>query len=79
MHFVVRAVDPAAFDQFVAQTKQSGRALDRAAYEALANPGTSQPITYGSVQPGLFDDIATLKIPPSPGPAPAISPKTAEK
>jgi hypothetical protein len=28
-----------------------------------------QPSTYGSVAPGLFDQVVTLEIPPGPGPA----------
>jgi cytochrome o ubiquinol oxidase subunit 2 len=57
-HFEVLAMTPADFDAWVARAKQSGRALDAAAYTALAAKSRANPITYYStVEPKLFDSI----------------------
>ena len=42
--------------------------LRRAGYAVLARQGTVAPSTYGSVTPGLFDQVVTQHIPPGPGP-----------
>ena len=55
MRFDVVALEPSAFDDWVRQTKVAGGALDPKSYSELAKPGTvSQPSTYGTVSPGLF-------------------------
>jgi cytochrome o ubiquinol oxidase subunit 2 len=69
MRFQVRAVNPAAFSRWVAQTRASGPILDQGAYAALAGPSQNvRPATYRAVQPGLFATIAR-------GPAPHTSRK----
>ena len=55
MRFDVVALDPAAFDDWVRQTKAAGGTLDPANYAALVRPGTNPPSTYGTVAPGLFE------------------------
>ena len=85
MHFTVRAVPSADFDQWIAGAKQRGEPLDRAAYTALEKPGVpDHPFTYRNVDPALFPAIASQEIPPAPGPAhhnPSVQvhPLTAEK
>jgi cytochrome o ubiquinol oxidase subunit 2 len=55
MRFDVVALEPAAFDDWVKQTKAAGGTLDPAGYTTLAKPGTiSQPSAYGTISPDLF-------------------------
>jgi cytochrome o ubiquinol oxidase subunit 2 len=69
MNFIVHAVPQDRFEQWVAATRQTGPALDAAAYHALLQPSQNvAPFTYRSVAANLFDDIATQKFPPGPGP-----------
>lgn len=58
MDFAVKAVSAADFAAWVAQAKTAS-ALDAAAYAALAKPGTTGPLTYGSVLEKAFDDIVS--------------------
>ncbi|WP_324352756.1 ubiquinol oxidase subunit II [Methyloceanibacter sp.] len=56
--FQTLAQPKADFDAWVEKVKQSAKALDAAAYEALAKPSQKVPVTYFSgVEPGLFDKI----------------------
>ncbi len=58
MRFMVRAVAPDAFAKWVDETKATGTALDRAAYNELAKPSKNvSPGTYGKVDPKLFNDV----------------------
>jgi len=69
MNFQTRAVAPADFAGWLAKTKGQGPVLDAEAYAGLAKQSVvKQPFDYGAVQPGLFDQIASQKIAPSPGP-----------
>jgi cytochrome o ubiquinol oxidase subunit 2 len=69
MNFKVHAVPPDQFQQWIATAHQGGPALDPAAYIALSQPSQNvAPYTYSSVTPNLFDNIATQKLPPGPGP-----------
>ncbi len=86
MHFTVRAVSKDAYAQWLAQAKADGPALDRAAYEKLkAQSVIDRPMTYRTVDPALFDAIATQQIAPGPGPTLAgkagldVHPTSAEK
>ena len=55
MRFDVVALDPVSFDDWVSQTRTAGGTLDPTSYGTLTKPGTvSQPSTYGTVSPGLF-------------------------
>ena len=69
MHFLVRSVTLDEFTAWSASKRGAGPTLDAAGYAALARQGTVQPSTYGSVAPGLFDQVVTLEIPPGLGPA----------
>ncbi|HEY7245089.1 MAG TPA: ubiquinol oxidase subunit II [Xanthobacteraceae bacterium] len=69
MHFVLHAVPQGAFGQWVSTAQQSGPALDRAGYSALAQQSRNvAPFTYRAVEPNLFDAVVTQEIPPGPGP-----------
>jgi cytochrome o ubiquinol oxidase subunit II len=70
MHFIVHAVPGDAFAKWVANTQEAGPWLDRAGYlELLHESQNVRPFTYQSVEPGLFEDIVTGRVPPAPGPA----------
>lgn len=84
MRFVLRAVTVDEFDAWTRDARQAGPRLDRAAYVELAKQSMNlPPSTYGFVEPGLFDAIATQAIPPSPGPAAysasGLSPRRSDK
>jgi cytochrome o ubiquinol oxidase subunit 2 len=85
MHFVTNAVAPADFAGWVGKTKGAGPVLDAAGYAGLSRQGlVKQPMTYGAVQPGLFDQIAAQKIAPAAGPRRGsagvnVSPRTTVK
>ena len=69
MNFIVHAVPPDRFEQWVATTRQTGPTLDAAGYLALLQPSQNvAAFTYRSVAANLFDDIANQKFPPGPGP-----------
>jgi cytochrome o ubiquinol oxidase subunit II len=69
MNFKVRVVPPDQLQQWIATAHQGNKALDPAAYIALSQPSQNvAPYTYSSVTPNLFDNVATQKLPPGPGP-----------
>jgi len=69
MHFDTDAVPADRFDAWVAATRSAGPVLDEQAYRALLPQSVPpRPYTYRSVQPGLFADIVTLRLPPGEGP-----------
>jgi cytochrome o ubiquinol oxidase subunit II len=68
MHFPVRSVSIDEFAAWARSIRGAGSTLDAAGYAALARQGTVPPSKYGSVTPGLFDQVVTQKIPPGPGP-----------
>jgi cytochrome o ubiquinol oxidase subunit 2 len=73
MHFDVQAVDADAFHRWLAEAKESGSALDRAAYARLAQTADTAPVTtYNSVDPTLFAAIVAGTAPESAG-APEIT------
>ncbi|QWW71346.1 ubiquinol oxidase subunit II [Rhizobium sp. WYJ-E13] len=58
MRFNVDAVETAEFDGWISSVRQGGRALDAAGYAELARPSPNvQPVTFGNVASGLFDNI----------------------
>jgi cytochrome o ubiquinol oxidase subunit II len=68
MHFYLHAVPEDAFAQWVAKVQQAGPVLDRAGYAQLLHVSQNiRPFTYKSVDPDLFQAIATNQIPPGPG------------
>lgn len=61
MDFNFRGLTPAGFDRWVAQAKQSGKRLDRAAYEQLAQPSEAVPVIYfASYENGLYNAILNM-------------------
>ena len=69
MHFVLRAVSEDAFARWVAATRQTGPALDRAGYIALSQESRHvRPVTYRTVDPALFRAVVTGELPAGPGP-----------
>jgi cytochrome o ubiquinol oxidase subunit 2 len=71
MQFPVESLAPAEFASWADAVRNGGPVLDRAAYEALSRQSQNvAPFTYRSVDPGLFQAIATQEIPPGPGPEP---------
>jgi cytochrome o ubiquinol oxidase subunit 2 len=69
MYFTVHSVPHADFLKWVADARANGPALDRAAYGELVRPSQAvKPYTFKTVDPALFGDIATQRIPPAPGP-----------
>ncbi len=60
MHFVVHTVPAAEFSAWLARTREAAPALDADAYSQLARPeGDAQSRVYGSVDPTLFQRIAS--------------------
>lgn len=84
MHFTVHAVPGVAFAQWVAKTQEAGPWLDRAGYLDLLHESQNvSPFTYQSVEPGLFEDIVTGRVPFAPGPGsegsgPSVRPRGAK-
>jgi cytochrome o ubiquinol oxidase subunit 2 len=63
--FQVLGVNPADFNRWVASSRQTPRLLDDAAYHTLSRESVlSQPVTFGSVEPGLFAKIVHQAIRP---------------
>jgi cytochrome o ubiquinol oxidase subunit 2 len=69
MLFDVHVISPLDFPNWVATTAKSNDVLTADAYKQLAQQSVvrGRP-TYRLDDPRLFNDIATLKIPPGPGP-----------
>ncbi|MFN3646080.1 MAG: hypothetical protein ACK4S2_06125 [Gemmobacter sp.] len=79
--FVVSAVEAAAFETWVAETRDRGGALDKTAYAILAEPSTGAaaaqrlglpagaPIGFGQVQPDLYASILHRYMSPAGVPA----------
>jgi cytochrome o ubiquinol oxidase subunit 2 len=56
MHFKVVATDSAGFDRWIDGLRQTGRSLDKPAYEHLIATHATEPATYyGYAEDGLFD------------------------
>ncbi len=69
MNFIVHAVPPDRFEQWLAAARQTGASLDAQSYRTLSQPSQNvKPFTYSSVAANLFDDIVKQKFPPGPGP-----------
>lgn len=65
MNFKFHGLDDAAFDQWVAQNRQSGNTLDRSSYLKLEQPSQKEPVRrYASVDPGLYDAILNRCVQP---------------
>jgi cytochrome o ubiquinol oxidase subunit 2 len=75
MMFDVHVISPLDFPNWVEATAKSGNVLNADAYKQLAQQSieTGRP-TYRLPDPSLFNEIATQRIPPSPGPQIADNP-----
>ena len=75
MMFDVHVISPLAFPNWVESTAKSGSALDADAYKQLSRQSIEKGRpTYRLPDPRLFDDIATQRLPPGPGPQIADNP-----
>jgi cytochrome o ubiquinol oxidase subunit 2 len=69
MRFNFEALPAQQFDAWIAASRSMGGVLDDAAYRGLLRQSVPpHPYTYRSVQPGLFERIVTLQLPPGEGP-----------
>ena len=75
MHFPADAVPADQFQAWVSGAKANGPALDAAAYRQLSKQTIEPSRTYSSLEPDLFMQIVSQKLPPGEGPMPAISSK----
>jgi cytochrome o ubiquinol oxidase subunit 2 len=75
MMFDVHVISPLDFPNWVEATAKSDKALNADAYKQLSRQSieSGRP-TYQLPDPRLFDDIATQRIPPGPGPQIADNP-----
>jgi cytochrome o ubiquinol oxidase subunit II len=69
MQFPVKSVSPADFAAWTASARSAGPTLDQAAYAKLLQQSQRDPpSTFRAVDPQLFQQIATQKLAPGPGP-----------
>jgi len=75
MMFDVHVISPLDFPKWVEATAKSGNVLNADSYKQLSQQSveTGRP-TYRLPDPRLFDDIASQRIPPGPGPQLADDP-----
>jgi cytochrome o ubiquinol oxidase subunit 2 len=82
MHFKVIALPAEQFAAWIEATRNTGTALDAENYIALAKQSmNTPPFTFRAVDPELFQQIVTQKLPPGPGPQTgrpnlSVSPRT---
>jgi cytochrome o ubiquinol oxidase subunit 2 len=63
MRFALVATSPEQFQQWLGETRARGGALDKGAFADLSRPAhASEPLSYGQVDPELFNSVATGKI-----------------
>jgi len=61
MRFKFHGLDQAGFDQWVAQVRQNGTALNRDAYLKLEKPSIKEPVRYyASVDDGLYEAVLNM-------------------
>ena len=75
MHFEVVAKTPPEFYDWLGQTRGSGEDLTPARYIELSKQSVlPEPITFKTVEDGLFDKILDQTLPPGPGPIAETNP-----
>jgi cytochrome o ubiquinol oxidase subunit 2 len=81
MHFDVDSVAADRFSGWVNEARQGGTsALTSQSYVELSKQTQSvAPFTYQDVEPGLFQKIVTLALPPGPGPIDEVSPGASKR
>ena len=71
MGFNAVVTSVADFDQFIAQARATPSKLDEGTYKSLSRPSQAAPVrVFGNVSDGLFENIATRRLPAGDGPAP---------
>jgi len=84
MQFKVQSLPPDQFAMWAQGARGQGATLDSRSYAELAKPSSYvKPMTYGGVQPGLFEAIVMDRVPqlgaspttPPAPPAPAAAPE----
>ncbi len=79
MEFNVDVVTPADYAAWVAKAKDTSSALDEERYlELLEQSINDPPQTFKLADVALFSKIVTQKLPPGPGPVPAVRPKLSD-
>ncbi len=69
MHFDAVAVPQAGFERWLDSARRSASRLDREALQGLLRQSKQDTaLTYRDVDPGLFDAVATQRLPPGEGP-----------
>jgi cytochrome o ubiquinol oxidase subunit II len=82
MHFDVLALPAERFTAWIDAARVKGPSLNPETYTALTRQSMNiPPFTYSAVEPQLFQQIVTQKLPPGPGPRtgrphPSVSPRT---
>jgi cytochrome o ubiquinol oxidase subunit II len=82
MHFDVLALPAERFTAWIDATRVKGPSLNTETYTALTRQSLNiPPFTYSAIEPQLFQQIVTQKLPPGPGPQigrphPSVSPRT---
>jgi cytochrome o ubiquinol oxidase subunit 2 len=81
MHFDVDSMAADRFSGWVNEARQGGTsALTSQSYAELSKQTQSvAPFTYKDVEPGLFQKIVTLALPPGPGPIDEVSPGASKR
>jgi len=63
MHFALVVTSPAQFQQWLGETRARGGGLNQAVFAELARPShATEPLSYGQVDPELFNTVASGKI-----------------
>jgi cytochrome o ubiquinol oxidase subunit 2 len=63
MHFVLVATSPRGFQQWLGETRARGGSLDKPVFADLLKPRhAGEPLSFGRVDPELFNIVATGKI-----------------
>ena len=74
MHFNTDVVNAQQFDEFVTQAHGADSRLDETAYRSLSRQSNDGHVRiFSDVSDGLFDEIATLRLPPGAGPESAAA------
>jgi cytochrome o ubiquinol oxidase subunit 2 len=70
MHFDTQVTSASDFDRFVEQARAAPARLDSDTYKSLSRPSEGVPVQlFGNVSDGLFENIASRRLPPGVGPA----------
>jgi cytochrome o ubiquinol oxidase subunit 2 len=69
MHFDTEVMSGSSFDQFIEQARAAPARLDDDAYKSISRPSEGVPVQlFGNVTDGLFENIASRRLPPGEGP-----------